>query len=143
MCCKKSNKAQRTSPLELDGGNVFNVKKMDSLAFKYFCLAIDSIDEKVFPTDLLVKLPRLELLSYVTNERSELLNVYLNDALISMMRESVIYLNEDSKKEHAIVSLIEEIRWNNDAEFVAIKFTSQILPFVLEFKNRLIDYKAS
>lgn len=143
MCCKKSNKTQQTSPLELDGGNVFNVKKMDSLAFKYFCLAIDSIDEKVFPTDLLVKLPRLELLSYVTNERSELLNVYLNDALISMMRESVIYLNEDSKKEHAIVSLIEEIRWNNDAEFVAIKFTSQILPFVLEFKNRLIDYKAS
>lgn len=63
---------------------------------------------------------------------------YLKEKIRVLQKTSVKIRNDDKKEVY--VSLISVFTWEKDSDFVKIEFTSEIMPYLVELKDRFLSY---
>lgn len=121
---------------------ITSVAKMDKIPLKIFELAVSCIDTENPPEDNTVYLSKTVLFSFFdvvdTNKHSR-----FKSALTNLHQQSVFEITEETEKgktKFKIISPLEATEWSDIDDSVKIKFTSSIMPYLINLRKNFTQY---
>lgn len=119
------------------------VAKMDKIPLKFFELAVSCLDSVNPPEDNTVYISKEALFSFFKAESSDKDRYYRFRNHLNRMRDqarfSVRYKN-GKKITEEIISVISKISWSNYDDAVLIKFTEDVMPYLVDLKRDFTQY---
>lgn len=125
---------------------ITSVAKMDKVPLKIFELAVACLDTKNIPENRTVFVSKKLLFSLFESKSG---NKYarFKRALLKVHQQAVFFMQESTEKkekfEYQIISPLEKTSWNDYEDFITIKFTESIMPYLIELKENFTQYLLS
>ena len=121
---------------------VTSMAKMDKVPLKIFELAVSCIDTDNLPRDHTVYLSKSTVYSFfqVTDNDK---HTRFKSALTTLHQQSIFEVreeNEQGKWKYKIISPISSSEWNDYSDTLKIKFTDDIMPYLIELKTNFTQY---
>ena len=121
---------------------VTSMAKMDKVPLKIFELAVSCIDTDNLPRDHTVYLSKSTVYSFfqVTDNDK---HTRFKSALTTLHQQSIFEVreeNEQGKWKYKIISPISSSEWNDYSDTLKIKFTDEIMPYLIELKTNFTQY---
>ena len=121
---------------------VTSMAKMDKVPLKIFELAVSCIDTDNLPRDHTVYLSKSTVYSFfqVTDNDK---HTRFKSALTTLHQQSIFEMreeNEQGKWKYKIISPISSSEWNDYSDTLKIKFTDDIMPYLIELKTNFTQY---
>ena len=121
---------------------VTSMAKMDKVPLKIFELAVSCIDTDNPPRDHTVYLSKSTVYSFfqVTDNDK---HTRFKSALTTLHQQSIFEVreeNEQGKWKYKIISPISSSEWNDYSDTLKIKFTDDIMPYLIELKTNFTQY---
>lgn len=121
---------------------VTSVAKMDKVPMKFFELAVSCLDTANAPMNNTVFLSKKTLFSFFKADDNDKHSRF-KKALTTLHRQSIFEVrevNEKGKINFKIISPISSSEWNDYNDIVAIKFTEDIMPYLMDLKRNFTQY---
>lgn len=121
---------------------VTSVAKMDKVPLKFFELAVSCLDTENTPKNNTVFLSKKTLFSFFKAEDNDK-HARFKKALTTLHRQSIFEVREVNAKgklNFKIISPISSSEWNDYDDIVAIKFTEDIMPYLIDLKRNFTQY---
>ena len=121
---------------------VTSMAKMDKVPLKIFELAVSCIDTDNLPRDHTVYLSKSTVYSFfqvIDNDK----HTRFKSALTTLHQQSIFEVreeNEQGKWKYKIISPISSSEWNDYSDTLKIKFTDDIMPYLIELKTNFTQY---
>jgi len=121
---------------------VTSMAKMDKVPLKIFELAVSCIDTDNLPRDHTVYLSKSTVYSFfqvIDNDK----HTRFKSALTTLHQQSIFEVreeNEQGKWKYKIISPISSSEWNDYSDTLKIKFTDEIMPYLIELKTNFTQY---
>lgn len=119
-----------------------SLTKMDTISLKLFEFAVAHIDVKNPPKNNTVRLKKSVLFTFF-NVGSTSRNSRFKAILENLHAQTIFYfpyVKSSGNKDYELISAISKSRWNNYDDFCEIKFTDDIMPFLIELKANFTQY---
>lgn len=119
------------------------VAKMDKIPLKFFELAVSCLDSVNPPKDNTVYISKEALFSFFKAESSDKDRYYRFRNHLNQMRDQArfsIRYKDGKKIKEEIISVISKISWNNYEDTVLIKFTEDVMPYLVDLKRDFTQY---
>lgn len=122
---------------------ITSVAKMDKIPLKIFELAVSCLDTENIPKDNTVYLSKETLFSFF-DVTSSSKHTRFKNALRTLHEQAIFEVQEATKKEgtfdYSIISPISRSSWNDYNDLVSIKFTEDIMPYLINLKSNFTQY---
>ncbi len=121
---------------------VTSVAKMDKIPMKFFELAVSCLDTENAPMNNTVLLSKKTLFSFFKADDNDKHSRF-KKALTTLHTQSIFEvreINEKGKLNFKIISPISSSEWNDYDDVVAIKFTEDIMPYLIDLKRNFTQY---
>lgn len=122
---------------------ITSVAKMDKIPLKIFELAVSCLDTENIPQDNTVYLSKETLFSFF-DVASSSKHTRFKNALRNLHEQAIFEVQEvqekDGKFEYSIISPISRSSWNDYNGSVSIKFTEDIMPYLINLKSNFTQY---
>lgn len=121
---------------------ITSVAKMDKIPLKFFELAVSCLDTKNPPEDNTVHLSKKTLFSFFKATDKDR-HARFKNALTTLHQQSIFEVRDENKKgkwNFKIISPISSSEWNDYNDTVAIKFTDDIMPYLIDLKRNFTQY---
>lgn len=121
---------------------VTSVAKMDKVPLKFFELAVSCLDTENTPKNNTIFLSKKTLFSFFKAEDNDK-HARFKKALTTLHRQSIFEVREVNAKgklNFKIISPISSSEWNDYNDVVAIKFTEDIMPYLIDLKRNFTQY---
>lgn len=121
---------------------VTSVAKMDKVPLKFFELAVSCLNTENTPENNTVFLSKKTLFSFFKAEDNDK-HARFKKALTTLHRQSIFEVQEVNTKgklNFKIISPISSSEWNDYNDVVAIKFTEDIMPYLIDLKRNFTQY---
>ena len=121
---------------------VTSMAKMDKIPLKIFELAVSCIDTDNPPSNHIVYLSKSTIFSFfqVTDSNK---HTRFKNALTTLHQQSIFEVREEDEKgkwKYKIISPISSSEWNDYNDILKIKFTDDIMPYLIELKTNFTQY---
>lgn len=121
---------------------VTSVAKMDKVPLKFFELAVSCLNTEKPPEDNTVFLSKKTLFNFFKAEDNDK-HARFKNVLTTLHRQSIFEVREEDSKgkwKFKIISPISSSEWNDYNDTVAIKFTDDIMPYLIDLKRNFTQY---
>lgn len=122
---------------------ITSVAKMDKIPLKIFELAVSCLDTENIPQDNTVYLSKETLFSFF-DVASSSKHTRFKNVLRNLHEQAIFEVQEvqekDGKFEYSIISPISRSSWNDYNDSVSIKFTEDIMPYLINLKSNFTQY---
>ena len=121
---------------------ITSVAKMDKVPLKIFELAVSCLDTEHPPADNAVYLSKNTIYSFFDVSSSNKHTRFKN-ALTTLHQQSIFEVQEENEKgkwKYKIISPISSSEWNDYNDTLKIKFTDDIMPYLIELKTNFTQY---
>ncbi len=121
---------------------ITSVAKMDKIPLKFFELAVSCLDTENSPEDNTVHLSKKTLFSFFKATDKDR-HARFKNALTTLHQQSIFEVRDENKKgkwNFKIISPISSSEWNDYNDTVAIKFTDDIMPYLIDLKRSFTQY---
>lgn len=122
---------------------ISSVAKMDKTPLKIFELAVSCIDTNSPPKDNVIYLSKAGLFTFFDVSSSSKHSRF-KEAITTLHKQSIFEIRElndrQNKFEYEVISPLEKTKWNDYNDVVAIKFTSSIMPYLIDLKKNFTQY---
>lgn len=119
-----------------------SVAKMDKVPLKIFELAVSCLDIENPPKDNTVAISKKTLFTFFSVE-DQSKHTRFKHALTNLHQQSIFEIkeiNEDGNLSFKIISPISSSEWNDYDDDVKIKFTNDIMPYLVDLKRNFTQY---
>ena len=122
---------------------ISSVAKMDKTPLKIFELAVSYIDTKNPPKDNTVNLSKAEIYKFFDVSDNDKHSRF-KKAITTLHKQSIFEIREMNEKkgkyEYQVISPLEKTTWNDYSDVLTIKFTSSIMPYLIELGTKFTQY---
>ena len=121
---------------------ITSVAKMDKVPLKIFELAVSFLDTTNSPENNVVHISKSTLFNFFNVEDNDKHSRFKR-ALTNLHQQSIFEVQEENDKgkwKFKIISPISSSEWNDYDDNVKIKFTDDIMPYLLELKSNFTQY---
>ena len=122
---------------------ITSVAKMDKIPLKIFELAVSCLDTENIPKDNTVYLSKETLFSFF-DVTSSSKHTRFKNALRTLHEQAIFEVQEATNKEgtfnYSIISPISRSSLNDYNDLVSIKFTEDIMPYLINLKSNFTQY---
>lgn len=122
---------------------ISSVAKMDKTPLKIFELAVSYIDTKNPPKDNTVNLSKTEIYKFFDVSDNDKHSRF-KKAITTLHKQSIFEIREINEKkgkyEYQVISPLEKTTWNDYSDILTIKFTSSIMPYLIELGTKYTQY---
>ncbi|MFL2131839.1 RepB family plasmid replication initiator protein [Ruoffia sp. FAM 26254] len=122
---------------------ITSVAKMDKVPLKIFELAVSCLNTENNLQNNTIHLSKETLFSFFDGSSSSK-HTRFKDALRTLHEQAIFEVKEPQKKEgkfdYSIISPISRSSWNDYNDSVSIKFTDDIMPYLMELKSNFTQY---
>jgi len=121
---------------------ITSVAKMDKVPLKIFELAVSCLDTANSPENNVVHISKSTLFNFFNVEDNDKHSRFKR-ALTNLHQQSIFEVQEENEKgkwKFKIISPISSSEWNDYDDNVKIKFTDDIMPYLLELKSNFTQY---
>lgn len=121
---------------------ITSVAKMDKIPLKFFELAVSCLDTNNPPADNTIYLSKKMLFSFFNATDGDK-NKRFQNVLTNLHQQSVFEIRDEDqngKWHFKIISPIASSEWNAYDDTVAIKFTDEIMPYLIDLKLNFTQY---
>lgn len=134
----------RTRKIVEHNNLISSVAKMDKTPLKIFELAVSCIDTENPPKDDVVFLSKTELFSYFkVSDRDK--HSRFKEAIKKMQEQAFFNIREETDEGIAFESIVPVpyIKWTNYDDNVKIRFSPEIMPYLINMKSNFTQYALS
>ncbi|SIO31784.1 Protein involved in initiation of plasmid replication [Carnobacterium alterfunditum] len=121
---------------------ISSVAKMDKIPLKIFELAVSCLDIENPPKDNAVHISKATLFDFFkVNDNDK--HFRFKKALTNLHQQSIFEVKEENeygKLKYKIISPISSSEWNDFDDNVRIKFTEDIMPYLIDLKRNFTQY---
>ena len=123
---------------------ITSVAKMDKTPLKIFELAVSCIDTEKLPKNHTVYLSKAELFAFFKVDDSNKHSRF-KEAIKVMQKEAFFEIKEEAGKGFKFKSIvpIPYVEWTDYNDEVLIRFSPEIMPYLIELKNNFTQYALS
>ena len=123
---------------------ITSVAKMDKTSLKIFELAVSCIDTEKLPKNHTVYLSKAELFAFFKVDDSNKHSRF-KEAIKVMQKEAFFEIKEEAGKGFKFKSIvpIPYVEWTDYNDEVLIRFSPEIMPYLIELKNNFTQYALS
>ena len=121
---------------------ITSVAKMDKVPLKIFELAVSCLDTENSPKNNVVHISKSTLFNFFNVEDNDKHSRFKR-ALTNLHQQSIFEVQEENEKgkwKFKIISPISSSEWNDYDDNVKIKFTDDIMPYLIELKSNFTQY---
>ena len=119
---------------------ITSVAKMDKIPLKIFELAVAQIDIENPPKDNTVIISKKQLFAFFDAKDKDKSQRF-KKALIALYKQSVFIADkENDKDDDVIINPLAKASWNKYKDDVHIKFTEEIMPYLINLKAKFTQY---
>ena len=122
---------------------ITSIAKMDKTPLKIFELAVSFIDTENPPSDNTVHLSKSEIYNFFDVSDNDKHSRF-KKAITTLHKQSIFEIREMSEKrgkyEYQVISPLEKTTWNDYSDILTIKFTSSIMPYLINLKTNFTQY---
>ncbi|AZZ79448.2 RepB family plasmid replication initiator protein [Lactococcus lactis] len=123
---------------------ITSVAKMDKVPLKIFELAVSCIDTENLPKDNTIYLSKAELFTFFKVDDSNKHSRF-KEAIEKMQKTAYFEIKEVKGKGYKMTSIvpIPTVSWTDYDDNVMIQFNSNIMPYLIELKEKFTQYALS
>ena len=122
---------------------ITSIAKMDKTPLKIFELAVSFIDTENPPSDNTVHLSKSEIYNFFDVSDNDKHSRF-KKAITTLHKQSIFEIREMNEKrgkyEYQVISPLEKTTWNDYSDILTIKFTSSIMPYLINLKTNFTQY---
>ena len=119
---------------------ITSVAKMEKIPLKIFELAVAQIDIENPPKDNTVTISKKQLFAFFDAKDKDKSQRF-KEALIALYKQSVfIAEKQNDKDDDVIINPLAKASWNKYKDDVHIKFTEEIMPYLINLKANFTQY---
>ena len=122
---------------------ITSIAKMDKTPLKIFELAVSFIDTENQPSDNTVHLSKSEIYNFFDVSDNDKHSRF-KKAITTLHKQSIFEIREMNEKrgkyEYQVISPLEKTTWNDYSDILTIKFTSSIMPYLINLKTNFTQY---
>lgn len=121
---------------------ITSVAKMDKVPLKIFEMAVSCIDTDNPPKENTVHLSKETIFSFFDVSSTNKYTRFKN-ALTTLHQQSIFEVREEKEKgkwKYKIISPISSSEWSSYNDTVKIKFTDDIMPYLIDLKTNFTQY---
>uniref|UniRef100_UPI003242470F RepB family plasmid replication initiator protein n=1 Tax=Lactococcus sp. TaxID=44273 RepID=UPI003242470F len=123
---------------------ITSIAKMDKVPLKIFELAVSCIDTENLPKENTIYLSKSELFSFFKVDDSNKHHRF-KEAIKVMQKEAFFEIREEAGKGFKFKSIvpIPYVKWNDYNDEVLIRFSPEIMPYLINLKAEFTQYALS
>lgn len=123
---------------------ITSVAKMDKIPLKIFELAVSQIDIENPPQDNTVSVSKKQLFAFF-NATDGNKHTRFKDAILQLHRQALFFISEEQidkkkKQNYSVISPLAKTDWNDYSDNIYIKFTDDIMPYLIDLRANFTQY---
>lgn len=123
---------------------ITSVAKMDKIPLKIFELAVSQIDIENPPQNNTVSVSKKQLFAFF-NATDGNKHTRFKDAILQLHRQALFFISEEKmdkkkKQTYSVISPLAKTDWNDYSDNIYIKFTDDIMPYLIDLRANFTQY---